>query len=356
MKGRPVEELVYEYMFQRPKSTDPQNFNALLQRSLIPEVRQETHAFYGHLDTQEAKYPGLDYTHETHRIRLSRWPWHRRLFRAFNALLLTHAEIAALTKWEGTKWAKEKFEKEQGVVIRDTTADGFPTWNESMELRREVPSGTADGPSPGQNNEDNNNNNNEDEDDDDSDGALESVGLELNQRLRAQAARREAGETTAVLDEEWEQWLKFAIETGELTIVTEQMTEQMFRRASSSSSVIPAALIPQNMLRAARAGQWSEIPEILQPVIRRTLEADNAGRGQPPRPPAPSGSAYPRRQTIDDSMRMRVAWPRRTYSDIRLPVGEAASTAAVAAAAAAATATVATATVAAPRTAQARGT
>ncbi|RCI08008.1 hypothetical protein L249_7795 [Ophiocordyceps polyrhachis-furcata BCC 54312] len=353
MKGRPIEELVYECMFQRPKSTDPQNFNALLQRSLIPEVRQETHAFYGHLDTQEAKYPGLDYTHETHRIRLSRWPWHRRLFRAFNALVLTHAEIAALTKWEGTKWAKEKFEKEQGVVIRDTTADGFPTWNESVELRRHVPSLTADGPSPGHG--DGNNNNDNGDEGEDSDDALESVGLELNQRLRAQAARREAGETTAVLDEEWEQWLKYAIETGELTMVTEQMTEQMFRRANSSSAVIPAALIPQNMLRAARAGQWSEIPEILQPVIRRTLDAEFAGRGQPPRPPAPSGSAYPRRQTIDDSMRMRAAWPRRTYSDLRLPVGEAAS-AAAAAAAAAATATPAAATVAVPRTAQARGT
>ncbi|PFH59736.1 hypothetical protein XA68_11946 [Ophiocordyceps unilateralis] len=347
MKGRPVEELVYECMFPRPKSNDPQNFNALLQRSLIPEVRQETHAFYGHLDTQEAKYPGLDYTHDTHRIRLSRWPWHRRLFRAFNALGLTHAEIAALTKWEGTKWAKEKFEKEQGVVIRDTTADGFPDWVEPDSLRRGVvvvPAVMGDQDNndarPLDDDEDddddeNENNNNNNNNDDDSDEALESVGVELNQRLRAQAARREAGETTAVLDEEWEQWLKYAIETGELTILTEQMTEQMFRRANSSSAIIPAALIPQNMLVAARAGQWSEIPEILQPVIRRTIDAEDSGRSQPSRLPAPPGASYPWRQTVDDAMRMR-AWPRRTYSDLRLPVGEAAATA--------------------PRTAEARGT
>ncbi|KAF4592348.1 hypothetical protein GQ602_002647 [Ophiocordyceps camponoti-floridani] len=354
MKGRPVEELVYECMFPRPKSTDPQNFNALLQRSLIPEVRQETHAFYGHLDTQEAKYPGLDYTHETHRIRLSRWPWHRRLFRAFNALALTHAEIAALTKWEGTKWAKEKFEKEQGVVIRDTTADGFPDWVEPARLRRSpvlTPRSvnlvdgrhqddgdndirndarpTIDQDGNGTRNGNNHNN------DDDSDEPIESVGLELNQRLHAQVARREAGETTAVLDEEWEQWLKYAIETGELTILTEQMTEQMFRRANSTSAIIPTALIPQNMLADARAGAWSEIPEILQPLIRRAIDAEDSGRSQTSRSPPPSAAPYQRRQTIDDSIRLRV-WPRQTFSDLGLPVGEAAS--------------------AAPRTAEAHGT
>ncbi|PHH89324.1 hypothetical protein CDD83_6289 [Cordyceps sp. RAO-2017] len=326
MKGRPVEELVYEFMFPRPKSTDPQNFNALLQRSLIPEVRQETHAFYGHLDTQEAKYPGLDYTHQTHRIRLSRWPWHRRLFRAFNALGLTHAEIAGLTKWEGTKWAKEKFEREQGVTIRDTTADGFPDWVEPTELRRvphrrdpAAPASTRDRALLEDNDDDDDD---VDEDDDESDDELESVGVELNQRLRAQAARREAGETSVVLDEQWEQWLKNAIETGELTIITEQMTEQMFRRATSSSSIIPAALIPPSMLGAARAGRWSEIPDFLQPVLRRTLEAEAPARNPPSTRPTPPPASSSRRQMLDDPTRVRIPWPRRTYSDLRLPVGE----------------------------------
>lgn len=130
MKGRPIDQLVYEHLFPKPKPTDPPNFHLLLQRHLILEVRQEVHSFYGHLDTPEAKYPGLDYCHPIHRIRLSRWPWHRRLFRAFDSLRLTPHEIATLTKWEGTKWAKERYEKEQGVVIRDTTADGFPDWVE----------------------------------------------------------------------------------------------------------------------------------------------------------------------------------------------------------------------------------
>ncbi|KAM4058717.1 hypothetical protein HRG_006333 [Hirsutella rhossiliensis] len=320
MKGRPVDELVYEWMFPKPKSTDPQTFNALLQRSLVPEVRQETQAFYGHLETQEAKYPGLDYTHATHRIRLSRWPWHCRLFRAFNALGLTHAEIATLTKWEGTKWAKEKFEKEQGVTIRDTTADGFPDWVEPTDLRRVPQDRTAPVRSLGVLEA-----NDEEDDDDESDDELESVGLELNERLRAQAARREAGETSAVLDEEWEQWLKSVIETGELDIITAQMTDPMFHRATSSSSAIPAALIPPTMLTAARAGHWTDIPEFLQPVLQRTLEAEGSHRA-PPRSAAPSSSSS-RRQVADDQTRVRVPWPRRTYSDLRLPVGDASRTA-----------------------------
>lgn len=309
MKGRPVEELVYEHMFPRPRSSDPQNFSGLLHRSLVPEVRQETHAFYGHLDTHEAKYPGLDYTHATHRARLSRWPWHGRLFRAFNALGLTHAEIAGLTKWEGTKWAKEKFEREQGVVIRDTTANGFPDWVEPVaddqddddhpRSRRRRGRGGGALSLLGLDDSDHDDR----DDDDESDDELESVGVELNQRLRAQAARREAGDTSVVMDEEWEQWLKYAIETGELTVITEHTTESMFRRATSSSSVIPAALISPSMMAAARAGRWADIPDFLQPVLRRSLDAQAASRAPPPPPRA--AAAAP-------------ALPAGPYPDLRL--------------------------------------
>ncbi|KAK2936960.1 hypothetical protein FoTM2_000176 [Fusarium oxysporum f. sp. vasinfectum] len=233
MKGRPVDQLVYECMFPRPKSNDPQNFHALLQRNLIPEVRQETHAFYGHLDTQEAKYPGLDYTHHTHRIRLSRWPWHRRLFRAFDSLKLTGAEIAGLTKWEGTKWAKEKYEKEQGYVIHDTTADDFPDWADIEHLPRanrdqsvEVEGVAID---------DLYNEMMEVESEDE----LDSVGVELNERLRDGVARRDAGDTSAVLDEEWEQWLKNAIESGEINYLNDHIFHD--------SDTVPAALFPSRL-------------------------------------------------------------------------------------------------------------
>ncbi|KAK5992531.1 hypothetical protein PT974_05942 [Cladobotryum mycophilum] len=324
MKGKPVDQLVYDYMFPRPKPTDPQNFQALLQRSLIPEVRQETHAFYGHLDTQEAKYPGLDYAHPTHRIRLSRWTWHRRLFRALDGLGLTPSEIAALTKWEGTKWAKEKFEKEQGIIIRDTAADGFPDWADPIDRQPAQPSQqrlhTVSIPSL---------TSNESMAAEESDEELESVGVALNNRLRAQAARREAGETSVVLDEEWEQWLKNAIETGELALLTERMTDDMFRR-TNSSSLIPAALVPAGMLNLARAGQWSDIPEFLQPMLRRTLEAEISGRREEARTSATrstlQSTSDPTRDILTGNLvRFGVPWPRRTYSDLRLPVGETAA-------------------------------
>lgn len=319
MKGRPVDQLVYECMFPRPKSNDPQNFHALLQRSLIPEVRQETHAFYGHLETQEAKYPGLDYTHSTHRIRLSRWPWHRRLFRAFDGLRLTNAEIAGLTKWEGTKWAKEKYEKEQGYLIRDTTADGFPDWTDIEHLPRNSRSQSAEVGYVGLDDLDN------EMDDVESEDEMESVGVELNERLRDRVARREAGDTSTILDEEWEQWLKNAIETGELSL----LTEQIFRGADSST-IVPAALFPPGLLSTARAGHWDEIPESLHPMLRRTLESENPNRATalPPareasstRSPTPASSL--RRHFMDNPHLIRIPWSRRTHSDLRLPVGDA---------------------------------
>jgi hypothetical protein len=136
MKAPAIDQLVYSCMFPKPKATDPQNFQGLLQRQLVPEVRLETQAFYGHLSSQEAKYPGLDYSYQPHRVRLSRYTWHRRLFRAFDNLGLTKSEIASLTKWEGTRWAKERFEREQGIVIRDTTSVSFSPY---ISLRFESP-------------------------------------------------------------------------------------------------------------------------------------------------------------------------------------------------------------------------
>ncbi|KAK0391815.1 hypothetical protein NLU13_1314 [Sarocladium strictum] len=363
MKPVPIDKLVHQQMFPKPKPNDPSNFHALLHRSLIPEVRQETHAFYGHLDTQEAKYPGLDYSHPTHRIRLSRFPWHRRLFRAFDALHLTPAEIAGLTKWEGTKWAKEKFEREQGVTIRDTTADGFPDWVEpedrpssgrpqphSQTLRSRV--GEAD-------NEDVIEDEDEDMDDDEeefvevlSDDEIDSVGVELNQRLLAQAARRDAGESSVVLDEEWEQWFKNAMETGQLSYLSDEINSRLLR-AGNSSAVLPARVFPPEMISAARAGRWSDVPDFLHDVLRRTLEAENPHRrpvGRDPETGGESGSssrATSARATPAPTSVSRLQteisgapqsslnhyvdnlifgpWPRRSVSELRLPVGEAGS-------------------------------
>ncbi|KAI2630363.1 hypothetical protein GGS26DRAFT_107669 [Hypomontagnella submonticulosa] len=319
MKGRPVDQLVYECMFPKPRANDPQNFHTLLHRNLIPEVRQEVHSFYGHLDTQEAKYPGLDYTHRIHRIRLSRWPWHRRLFRAFDTLRLTHSEIANLTKWEGTKWAKERFERDSGIIIRDTAFDEIAEWVEPEDRPQTARATQTEGQQyPATPDEEMDG---EEEEEEDSDGELTSVGVALNERLRERAAARQeaGGDTSIPLDEEWEQWLKNAIESGELPFLTEQ-----FVRESTAITLVPQALFPPRMLSAARAGQWHEIPDFLHGVLRYALENEAPGRDHEPsasseRPsgrtvvpgPQSNSSPGPNRRTL-----------RRDYSTLRLPAAE----------------------------------
>ncbi|KAK0734875.1 hypothetical protein B0T26DRAFT_611792, partial [Lasiosphaeria miniovina] len=271
MKGRPIDQLVYECMFPKPRQSDPQNFHALLNRNLILEVRQEVHSFYGHLDTPEAKYPGLDYTNQTHRIRLSRWQWHRRLFRAFDSLRLTHAEISGLTKWEGTKWAKERFEREQGIIIEDTTADGFPDWVEpelrpSTEPRRGASQETEEQRETADD-ENNNNNNTNNNGGDESDDELESVGVDLNERLRERVAlRNTSGDNSVPLDEEWETWLKSIIESGELPDYTD-----IIRSPGLQSLLTADDIFPPRMLTSARTGNWHEIPDFLHDMIRQSL-------------------------------------------------------------------------------------
>ncbi|KAI0882183.1 uncharacterized protein GGS22DRAFT_48824 [Annulohypoxylon maeteangense] len=305
MKGRPVDQIVFECMFPKPRPSDPQNFHTLLHRNLIPEVRQEVHSFYGHLDTQEAKYPGLDYTHRIHRIRLSRWPWHRRLFRTFDALRLTNNEISNLTKWEGTKWAKERFERDSDVIIYDTAFDEIAEWVEPEDrpqTARATQTGTLEDDSATPDEE-------MEGEEEDSDGELTSVGVSLNERLRERAALHEAGDTSLPLDEEWELWLKNAIESGELPFLTEQIV-----RESNNVALIPQALFPPRMLSAARAGSWGDIPDFLHGVLRYALENEAPSRGQ-----ESNGRSSGRIAQESGSRRSS----RRDYSDLRLPSSEA---------------------------------
>lgn len=221
-------QLVYSALFPRPRTTDPVSFSAHITRNLVPEVRIETSTFYGSLDCIEAQYPGLDYSYGPHRMRLSRFQWHRRLFRVFDELRLTEAEISSLCRWEGTKSARERYEKEEGVIVRDTTADTVPPApatplpsvevhlddseahmsNEEMVVDEDVPreyeEATPKDPLE------------EDTEADSSDEELQSYGVELNHRLFAARAAREQG-ADVPLDEVWEQWLKEASERHNYT-------------------------------------------------------------------------------------------------------------------------------------------
>lgn len=269
MHGQSISQLVYRHLFAVSRASDPPCFSAHLKNNLVPEIRQETSTFYGSFESLEAKYPGLDYTHPPHRMRLGRFPHHRRLFRAFDELGLTKNEILSLCRWEGTRWARESYERQERVKIRDTTGDGISPWVDPVsrhqprsmtavhvELPRARPrigahavvDPTEEDSGEGEEGDEadeeleegemieviEEEEEEEDQEDDyeegeveeadetgepdeeESEEELESVGIELNQRLSAAAEARERG-ADVIMDEAWEQWLKEASERGILT-------------------------------------------------------------------------------------------------------------------------------------------
>lgn len=224
-----IAQLVYNALFPRPRSTDPGNFAAHINRHLVPEVRVEVNAFYGPLDCIEAQYPGLDYSYGPHRMRLGRFPWHRRLFRAFDELGLTEQEISELCCWEGTKSARQRYEAEEGITVQDTTGDSIPVASPDPMPRSLVHSGIVW--STGSRRDDRSDDTVRASDsrppseltdymqdefelvDEYSDEEMESCGLALNNRLLAAMEARDQG-VDVPLDEDWEQWLKEAGERG----------------------------------------------------------------------------------------------------------------------------------------------
>ncbi|KAF2112200.1 hypothetical protein BDV96DRAFT_459980, partial [Lophiotrema nucula] len=228
----PISTLVYNTLYPAPAPTDPPSFSAHLSKNLVGEVRIETATFYGSLDTIEARYPGLNYAYAPHRKRLGRFPHHRRLFEAFDRLGVTESEILGFCRWEGTLWARERYERDEGVKVRDTTGMEISEWIDRRKHRlsgtkginvktdieveiEEVPTAQpvqSDAGAPVDTEMQ------IDEEGEESDEEVdESVGFELNQRLMHAAAMREQGVNMA-MDPEWEQYLKEAQERGELDI------------------------------------------------------------------------------------------------------------------------------------------
>ena len=133
----PIANALYAYLFPRPATNDPPSFSAHLARNLVPEVRIEVATFYGDLNSVEARYPGLNYCYPPHRMRLGRFKHHRRLFDAFDTLGLTYNEIQEFCCWEGTKWARERYEKDEGIIVKDTTGDEILPYVDRRELTQE---------------------------------------------------------------------------------------------------------------------------------------------------------------------------------------------------------------------------
>ena len=247
-----IPPLVLSVLYPSPQSGDPTTLQAHVSRHVIPEVHEEILRHYGPDGGLEAQYPGLDYTNARHRRRLNWFPHHRLLFRAFDELRLTTGEIKSLCVWEGTLDHKEKFEQEAGTRIPDSawpyddppplkTPIAYLTQHDSTRTIPSLPIASSEAlPMPqtlqlveGQSSLDENHlgsvlaegeDMTEDEEvmsnvSSEDDTLSHSVGVELNQRLLAATAARARGEE-AVLDADWEQWLKEAAERDADTAVT----------------------------------------------------------------------------------------------------------------------------------------
>lgn len=70
-------------------------------------------------------------------MRLGRFKHHKRLFDAFDSLGLTYGEIQDFCCWEGTKWARERYEKDEGVKVVDTTGDEIGPFVDRRDLRED---------------------------------------------------------------------------------------------------------------------------------------------------------------------------------------------------------------------------
>lgn len=227
MRKPAIASLVYVRLFPTPKATDPTTFQAHITRNIVQEVRAETTCYYGSIDCLEAQYPGLDYTNPAHRSRLTRFAYHRRMFRVFDDLRLTPEEIQDLCRWEGTKSAREKYEKDHSCTIRDTTWDDVEVEPPcpASAVRTQLRGAEDNRLNPNTMDEDGTTSVREDgegedsdaddivEEDDSEDELQHSIGVDLNRHLLVATAARARGEQV-VLDADWEQWLKEAAERG----------------------------------------------------------------------------------------------------------------------------------------------
>ena len=271
MKKPRVEDLLMVRLFAPRKDLDPNDWQTHVRRNIVHEVRAETLRFYGPTDCLEAQYPGLDYNDPAHRLRLSQFPYHRRLFRAFDQLQLTDDEIQRLCKWEGTRHAREAYEASNRIKIRDTTWDGVTDRRErpttaTRILLRGGHIGTENA-EPAENlgskDEDEemacSNGQEEVSEEESEDEMQQSVGVELNQRLLAATEARARGEDV-VIDADWEQWLKEAAERG--------VRPDVLQSAEATSV---SAHTPQNLSYSGR-----EIPEYLSGNLTPEMAAVRA--------------------------------------------------------------------------------
>ena len=260
-----VASLLYAHLFPNPGPSDPPNFQTHLARDLIPEIRIETATFYGSLDSIEARYPGLNYCHGPHRMRLGRFPHHARLFKVIDDLDITEQEVMDLVRWEGTLWARQRFERDENIKVRDTTGDGICDWvdprirsKQKTLIRVQTEVAITEGRHPvdmlldddheGHVLDDELEDDDDDDDDNDDDDVgenIQSIGHELNRRLLAAIAARQQG-LNVEMDPEFEAYLKELVESGHLLATSRPVDGPMSR--SDTSSPTPRLISSSNVL------------------------------------------------------------------------------------------------------------
>ena len=302
--------IVLAALYLNPCAGDPATFQAYVNRHVVPEVHQEVIRYYGDERGLETQYPGLDYTNARHRRRLSSFPHHRRLFRVFDQLRLSTGQIKSLCRWEGTLYSKEKFELETGTAVPCSAwpLGDFPPLKEpiayltphgssqiipsiSVASSEALPISETQRLAEEQNamaEEHIQNELGEEEDmaEDDEvlsnassegDALSSSVGVELNQRLLVATAARLRGED-AVLDADWEQWLKEAVERDAGAATASAFTLYDHERRSVSPAVVDEPI-------------WTdEIPDVFRDASSILSPAQLAAMRamMPPPPPYPN--------------------------------------------------------------------
>lgn len=276
----PIAHLLYNHLFPHPTTNDPVSFSAHLARNLVPEVRIEVATFYGDLNSAEARYPGLNYCHPPHRMRLGRFRHHKRLFEAFDELGLTYNEIQDFCCWEGTKWARERYEKDEGVKVFDTTGDEIGPFVDRRELRAaeegrrqsitkktdisviveeasNASSGSQQIPEQQQEEDEDMDEADEDgrdEDEQDQDQRTQQEAAPREERLADIARRRDqaiyqrimtAWESGQSLSPELEQYLKEQSERGTVRNLEDLRNILHRRSTSTSASTTPTAVAPR---------------------------------------------------------------------------------------------------------------
>ena len=216
-------------LFPQRKDVDLSDWQNHIRRCLVQEVRRENLCFYGLSDCLEARYPGLDYANPGHRLRLNRFQCHRKLFRVLDELRLTDYEIQRLCEWEGTRSARETYEANNRVKIKDTTWNGVQDfrnrratvtvnscWSDETTETGAGEISDIEVESEDRNEQMKDCDEREEFSEEESEDELQrSVGVDLNQRLLAATEARARGEE-ATIDPDWEQWLKEAAERGGL--------------------------------------------------------------------------------------------------------------------------------------------